>query len=223
MADRIDEKACDFLWELRFHNEKAWFEENRARFDKVLRLPFAALAKETAALLEKRFPARLWLLHISRIYRDARHPSPNGPYRDHLWFSLKEEADLSNEPMLWFEVSPEGCSVGMGFWTVTPAQLAAYRKRIDSSPHELTALVQDAAARGFVFDSPQYARKKGERGELLDPWYNAKRPGVSKPVALADCTAGQIEQELAALVPLYAYLREACCPAHPAPSGKNAF
>ncbi len=87
--------AGDFLWELAFNNERVWFNEHKEQFEQTVNEPFKALAAETQALMCSRFPEMDCRLHVSRIYRDARRLFGRGPYKDHLWFSIKHGKDPS--------------------------------------------------------------------------------------------------------------------------------
>jgi uncharacterized protein (TIGR02453 family) len=215
MFEGFTPDAGDFLWELLFHNEKPWFEENKQRFIRSLRDPFTALSKQTYDCMAARHPEREFHLHIARIYRDARLPQPHGPYRDHLWFSLKDGAAMMYAPMFWFELSYDHCGCGMGFYSVTPAQMARYRARIDANPAEAETLVREVQALGFDIHEEQYRRPKGDRGALLNPWYNCKRPGVERRMELGGAEQKpdfpeRLADAFDGLLPLYDFLREAC-------------
>ena len=103
MFEGFTTQTSDFLWELAFHNERPWFLAHKEQFEQLLNRPLKALAADTAALMEQRFPSRGFKLHVSRIYRDARRLFGRGPYKDHLWFSLKSNEILLEGPMFWFE------------------------------------------------------------------------------------------------------------------------
>lgn len=66
-------ETIDFLWGIRFNNNREWFAEHKSQYQQTLYEPMKALAKE----LEPDFASVPGLrLHISRIYRDMRmHPS----------------------------------------------------------------------------------------------------------------------------------------------------
>ena len=127
----------EFLWELAFHNEKPWFEAHRAQFLRSVKEPFDALARETLALMQEKYPDEPYSLHISRIYRDARRLFGRGPYKDHLWFTLWTGEERHNSPVFWFELGPASYSYGVGFYTATSEQMAALRRSIDANPAEM--------------------------------------------------------------------------------------
>ena len=72
MFTGFSDATIDFLWELRFHNERPWFLEHKQVFLDTLDRPMKALAADVTAALEQAYPDRKWYLHVARIYRDAR-------------------------------------------------------------------------------------------------------------------------------------------------------
>ena len=175
MFEGFTQETSDFIWELSFHNERPWFLEHRDVFERVLKKPFDDLSRDTAALLAERFPAHSFDLHIARIYRDARRLFGRGPYKDHLWFSLKESDGLLTGPMFWFEIGAAEYSYGMGFYSATARQMEVYRAAIDANPARAERLAKSIAEQDrFVLEGEDYSRPKGDRGELLNPWYNKK-------------------------------------------------
>ncbi len=171
-----------FYWELMFHNERPWFLEHRAEFETALREPFEALAADTRAEMNRRHPDRPLQLHTARIYRDARRLHGRGPYKEHLWFSLKDWQGLLCGPMFWFEIGAADYSYGMGFYDAAPAQMEAWRAYVDANPAAVERLARAVREQKvFSLSGPDYKRPKGERGELLNPWYNKRWLGL-------DCT-----------------------------------
>ena len=78
MFTGFSDATIDFLWELRFHNERPWFLEHKQVFLDTLDRPMKALAADVTAALEQAYPQRKWYLHVARIYRDARQWTVQG-------------------------------------------------------------------------------------------------------------------------------------------------
>lgn len=176
----FSEKTSEFMWGLALNNERSWFQAHRQDYEQHLLVPFKALAEDTAALMEERFPEKKFKLHIARIYRDARRLHGRGPYKDHLWFSLKSCDGLLEGPMFWFEIGANEYAYGMGFYSATPRQMELFRNSIDTSPARFRRLASAFEKQElFLLDSELYARPKGSLDPLLDPWYNSKRVGMS--------------------------------------------
>ena len=71
MFTGFSDATIDFLWELRFHNERPWFLEHKQVFLDTLDRPMKALAADVTAALEQAYPDRKWYLHVARIPRRA--------------------------------------------------------------------------------------------------------------------------------------------------------
>ena len=171
--------AGEFLWELAFNNERPWFLEHKEQFERLVNEPFKALAADTGALMSARFPEMDCRLHVSRIYRDARRLFGRGPYKDHMWFSIKHGSVQSEGPMFWFEIGASDYSYGMGFYGATPEQMAAFRRSVDANPARLARIAEELERGGeFRLTGEEYKRPKGNPAPPLDKWYNRKRLGL---------------------------------------------
>lgn len=206
------QKTSEFMWELAFNNERTWFLAHKEEFEQVLNRPLKALARETYDLTCARNPEKPLLLHTARIYRDARRLHGRGPYKDHLWFSIKADDKLLDGPMFWFEVGAADYSYGMGFYSATSAQMELFRRSIDANPVRFERIAQIVERLdGFTVSGEEYKKPKGSYEGVIGKWYNRKRPGC-------DCTRDfggtLLTAELPALLadtfcelmPLYDYL-----------------
>lgn len=178
MFEGFTPQTSNFLWELAFNNERPWFLAHKEEFERVLNTPFKALAADTAELMARRLPRRSFRLHVSRIYRDARRLFGRGPYKDHLWFTLKDNDILLEGPCFWFELGAADYSYGMGFYSATAAQMAAFRRKVDANPARFERLAKSVMKTGFAVTGEEYARPKGHRSQIIDQWYNRKRLGL---------------------------------------------
>ena len=149
---------------------------------------------------------------MARIYRDARRLHGRGPYKDHLWFSIKGDDKLLDGPMFWFEIGAADYSYGMGFYSATAAQMEAFRRSIDANPARFERMAKELdALEGFAVSGEEYKKPKGSHGGVIDQWYNRKRVGI-------DCTRdfggalfspelpAILADTFAALTPMYEYL-----------------
>ena len=179
MFTGFTKETSDFFWELAFNNERPWFLEHREQFERVLNEPFKALAKETNALMAEKFPHMDCQVHIARIYRDARRLFGRGPYKDHLWFSIKSNNTLLDGPMFWFEIGAAEFSYGMGFYNATAAQMQHFRDIVDSNPAAFERLITDVEKhKEFTLTGEKYSKPKGSHNEHISNWYNRKRLGL---------------------------------------------
>lgn len=206
------------MWDLAFNNERPWFNEHRQEFERLVMTPFKALAYDTDGIMQERYPDMGLQLHVSRIYRDARRLHGRGPYKDHLWFSLKNWDGLLRGPMFWFEFGAADYSYGMGFYSATPAQMESFRAGVDANPARLERLALMVREREeFVLDGEQYKRLKGDVGALLNPWYNSKRLGLEcrrdfGGELLKPTLPGTLADAFEFLMPVYEFFMELCRP-----------
>ena len=176
MFTGFSDATIDFLWELRFHNERPWFLEHKQVFLDTLDRPMKALAADVTAALEQAYPQRKWYLHVARIYRDARRLHGSGPYKESLWFTLRCDSSRGPEiPAFYFEITPHNYSYGMGCYWAKANTMACFRRAIDADPLPLTELAERLNAQStFVLAGQDYVRPKGNPGALLSPWYNKR-------------------------------------------------
>ena len=168
--------TVDFLWGIRFNNDRTWFNDHKEEYLRHVYQPTVALGKEVYDKFTERCPKLPLNLHVSRIYRDARRLHGRGPYKDHLWFSLRpEQGAESHLPVFWFEVGPEGWSYGMGFWNATPTMMETFRRETAKNPGELEKLTRRLNKQDtFTLQGQEYKRPKTAPSELLQPWFNKK-------------------------------------------------
>ena len=109
--------ALDFLWGIRFNNERGWFLAHKEDYQSHVLAPTRALGEQVYDAMHEKYPHEPFLLKMSRIYRDARRLHGQGPYKDHLWFCIRAGGeDWTGRPTFYFEVAPDYYSYGMGFW-----------------------------------------------------------------------------------------------------------
>jgi len=213
MFQGFTQQTFEFMWNLRFNNEKSWFEAHKDEYKAVLAQPMNDLAEEVAAAYLEKYPDFGIRLHISRIYRDARRLHGNGPYKDHLWFSLRQDGeDWENQPVFWFELSPESWSYGLGYYYAKASTMAKFRARIDSRPQTMEKLAGALGRQSeFILEGENYARPKGDPGKNLFDWYNKKSFSLIHEEEIGETVfspalAGRIVEGFSFLAPFYRYL-----------------
>lgn len=183
MFQGFSPESIEFLWGIRFNNERPWFEAHKEQYIELIQKPLKELGTELQQEVARRHPERQFNLHISRIYRDARRLHGRGPYKDHMWIVLHspgQETDGGAAPAFYFEIAPEYYSIGMGYYAATPLTMAKFRARVDRDPKPVEKLARRLNRQSeYVLEGELYRRPKGEKGALLDPWYNRKNVAVA--------------------------------------------
>ena len=215
MFNGFTKETAEFLWELSFHNERPWFQEHKDQYLRVLYEPFHALAEDTRSLMAEKDPLSDYDLHVSRIYRDARRLFGRGPYKDHLWFTLKTGGSRHTEgPVFWFELSAATFSYGLGYFDLSPAEAESFRHSVDVNPARFERLAADALKmRGFHIIGEEYKRPKKDMGPVINPFYNRKRFGLEHiadfdPEKLGPDLPQRLFRAYRRLMPMYEYLFE---------------
>ncbi|MDR1439680.1 MAG: DUF2461 domain-containing protein [Clostridiales bacterium] len=207
------QSTIDFMWGLRFNNNKAWFEEHKDDYRRDLLTPMKALAQDVFAQLDGECAKRGFRLKVSRIYRDARRIRGGEPFRDHLWLSLEKPSDeyWANTPVFWFELAPEGWSYGLGYYLAAAETMAKLRARIDHAPKAFEKLIAPLGKQAeFALVGDEYKRKKDAPTPKTAVWYNKKtfsliHNGQIEAVLFSGELAARIIGGFAFLMPLYDY------------------
>ncbi|MDR1194795.1 MAG: DUF2461 domain-containing protein [Peptococcaceae bacterium] len=171
--------TIDFMWNLRFNNNKPWFEEHKAEFTEVFQAPMKALGREVFERIEADLGGRGFIHKVSRVYKDARRVKDGEPYRCNLWFSIErpvpEGVEWTSTPVFWFELSPDNWSYGLGYYSARAETMAKLRARIDKNPKAFEKLIAPLEKQNeFVLEGAEYVRKKEAPTEKTAVWYNKK-------------------------------------------------
>ena len=116
------QQTVDFMWGIRFNNERGWFLEHKDDYINTFLTPTRELGEQVYDAVHALLPDEPLMLKVSRIYRDARRLFGRGPYKDHLWWCIRTgDKDWTGRPTFWFELGPDYYSFGLGFWSPAAA------------------------------------------------------------------------------------------------------
>lgn len=209
-------ETIDFLWELRFNNNKEFMEANRERYKAVLKEPFDALAAELAER-SPAFGGGRMKCSVSRINRDIRFSRDKSPYRACRWVTVFDErlrgTEWKEHPTFYFELTPEGYRHGMGMWHASPAYLEAYRKKIEAEPAGFERICRKIEADPlFLTGGAAYKKIKNESLPAgIQEWYRKKEILIYAEGGIEErLFSGKLAKELAEewkrLGEMYAFL-----------------
>ncbi len=175
MFQGFTDQTVDFLWEIRFNNNREWFAEHKPVYLEHVQKPMKELTSAMYDWFSAAYPNLCMNTHISRIYRDARRLFGRGPYKDHLWCSFQTASNGTEVPCFFFELAPEGWSYGVGYFADRAGMSERFRRFVDANPKKLDKLVAAFEKQDeFKLYGQSYARSKGHQGERIEPWYNKK-------------------------------------------------
>jgi uncharacterized protein (TIGR02453 family) len=129
-----------FLGELGLHNERPWFEENKARYEQSVREPGLAFVRAVGKQLpkfSKNFVASDKKVggSMMRIYRDVRFSKDKSPYKTHVGIHFRHAAGKDiHAPGIYVHFDPRECFMGVGLWRPESDALRAIREHIVEDP-----------------------------------------------------------------------------------------
>jgi uncharacterized protein (TIGR02453 family) len=138
-------RLARYLAGLAEHNEKAWFEANRAEYG-ALREQFTAFVGEVIARIAERDERVRWVdpaKCIFRIHRDTRFSRDKRPYKTTFSASISE-APRHAGAGYYFHVDAQGMLfAGGGIYMPDADRLAAIREHIAGHPEKLRAVLTE--------------------------------------------------------------------------------
>ena len=213
MFTGFTDETVDFMWGIRFNNERTWFEAHKEIYLQHFYRPMAELADEAYDFLRKERPDYGLIRKVTRIYRDARRLHGRGPYKESLWFSVEQPAEQwTAKPTFWFELMPEGWTCGMGYYMPRPVTMARLRARILRDPGTMESLTARLEGREDVaLETEAYKRPRGQAPvPALEPWFRARSFTILHQDKLTEALfsreiVGQVRDIFAFLLPFYDY------------------
>jgi len=168
--------TIDFLWAIRFNNERTWFEAHKQDYLDHLYTPMKELCQELYQACAQRHEDLSLVSRVCRIYRDARRLHGRGPYKDHLWLTVSAPAEeWSARPTFWFEIAPEDYNYGLGYWMARSSTMAALRARLDADPRPFEALTAPLEAdHELELSGEGFKRRRPAPSPAVEPYYNMK-------------------------------------------------
>ena len=142
-----------FLADLEQHNNRAWFQAHRERYEAEYRRPALAFIAGFAPRLRRVSPhfradPRPMGGSLFRIHRDVRFSRDKRPYKTHCGIQFRHERGRDvHAPGFYLHVAPQEAFVGVGIWRPDRDTLAAVRQAILDDPGGWQAAVDDPAFR----------------------------------------------------------------------------
>ena len=202
-------ETIDFLWGLRFNNNREWFEPHKRQYVETLYEPMKALAAALYPGVQQDFPALE--CKVSRIYRDQRlHPPV--PYKESLWICFRtSDRPWGEQPVLFFELTPDDYSFGFLFWFARPYQMEQLRKQLIAEPAPFLKLVDELEKDGVLrLSGQEYKKSKPCPDPALERFFAMKNLAayVNRSIderLYSPALAGEIRDTFEALKPMMRY------------------
>ena len=121
-----------FLIELRYNNNRPWFQANKKRYEAVVKAPMLRFIGDFAPRLAKINPAyEANNRSLFRVARDTRFSANKDPYKTHAaaQFRYMGNRDV-HAPGFYLHLEPDECFAGGGIWMPEPEPLKRIREAI---------------------------------------------------------------------------------------------
>ncbi|MGL4608795.1 MAG: DUF2461 domain-containing protein [Trueperaceae bacterium] len=204
-----------FLLELSFNNNKAWFDKNRARYQE-LRLEFIAFMDELIARIARFDPSVKDVsakTTLFRINRDIRFSNNKDPYKTSFSAAIASGGRHSTLPVYYLELTHESSMLAGGIYLPEASDLAVIRSYIERYPERADALLNHKGLKKHFggLDTAgtlqRFPRGFSEGSELLKykSFTVSKSFDVLEPKNLVEF----IGKPFGEMSPLHAWLRDA--------------
>jgi len=176
----ITRDALFLLADNRFRDSKAFYEEHKEEIKAKVTVPMRQLAgiivEDLLSIdpLMNSIPTKM----VSRVRRDTRYTKDKRLYRENMWIMfMRPKHEWRGYPCMWFEVTPAGYSLGVGFYGDEPGLLQTYRKALRERPDEFINAVKKCEMTGAMMFRNSYKRPFPGCPEGLEEYYNLKDVG----------------------------------------------
>ncbi len=140
MADFFAQQTFDFLKELAANNNRDWFSDNKARYERDVREPALAFIRAMQPELA-RFAPHFTAIDkkvggsLMRVYRDIRYSKNKMPYKTNVGIQFRHELGRDvHAPGLYLHIEAHEVFVGAGIWHPDGGTLKKIRSYIDAHP-----------------------------------------------------------------------------------------
>lgn len=131
-----------FLRELPANNNRDWFQENKKRYEKFVKIPFEKFVSDL--IVEMNYPSLQAKDCIFRINRDIRFSQDKSPYKIHVSALISPNGRKSvNGFGIYVEFSGEHVRLYSGAYMPSSEVLQQIRQKIYDEPERLQKLVSD--------------------------------------------------------------------------------
>ena len=166
----LEPEVITFIRELCIHNNKDWFDENRAHYTSSIRPAIINFTQEVINLFNEQGenisidPRKC----IFRINRDIRFSKDKSPYKDHFGVVISQGGTKQySDPGMYIEIGPEFFKIYGGVYKLSKEELYTLRESIDTDLKDFQKAVTNKA---FVelFDTVS-----GEKNKVIPKEFKA--------------------------------------------------
>ena len=134
-----------FLEELENNNNREWFEENKPRYELLVRAPALDYIEQMGPVLEKIAPyfrcePRKVGGSLMRVYRDTRFVRDKTPYKTNVGIQFRHnQCKDVHSPGFYLHIATDECFLAAGCWHPEPEARGRIRDLIVEDPDKWVA------------------------------------------------------------------------------------
>lgn len=167
-------KIIDFLKRLEKHNDREWFEANKAEYQEHRKNWIVFVQAVIAEIAQ--FDADVRDLEASkcifRINRDVRFSKDKSPYKTNFGASISKTGIKNNFCGYYLHISPSECFFAGGVYMPEPEKLASIRQEIDYRFEDFKKIIGTS---GF---KKTFGALEGEKLSRPPKGYDAANPAI---------------------------------------------
>jgi len=173
--------ALPFLKALGFHQDRAWFHENKALYEATCKIPLGDLVEHLSErFLQAGIPLRgNRKTSLYRVNRDIRFSRNKDPYNTLLSALMTRTGTKKEQGFAYMHFSNERSFIATGFYALSTSQLRSFRELICREPHNMREIILSINAKtGLNLDYSEQLKRKPhgftpDEGGVLD-WIKLK-------------------------------------------------
>lgn len=200
------EKALPFLKALGFHQDRDWFQDNKALYEDQVKGPLGDLVEAASARFEAEgVPLRgNRKTSLYRVHRDVRFSKNKDPYNTHASALMTRSGTKKDNGFVYVHISNESSFIGAGFYGLDGPRLRAMRELIVQEPDTMRRLAADLELHGTHL-SQDSALKRTPRGfdavtdEDVLAWLRLKNFAFMQDIDNAIVTTPELLDRIVAL------------------------
>jgi uncharacterized protein (TIGR02453 family) len=192
--DGFPEQGFRFLHQLKQHNDREWFRERKADYERYVQQPMEALV----LALGRECLRRAIPLHpkeknpVMRVYRDIRFSKNKQPFKTHVSAELRRSF-TGSECLLYIHLSPQESFLAAGVWQPERPLLHAWRETIVQEPERFQKMLSALAKKRLELGREQTlsTMPRGFQNyaqEPVGPWLKLTSFVVSRRLERSQCT-----------------------------------
>jgi uncharacterized protein (TIGR02453 family) len=130
----------NFLGDLAANNNRAWFEENKPRYEALVREPALDFIEAMAPALARMAPhfradARKMGGSLMRVFRDTRFARDKTPYKTNIGIQFRHELGKDvHAPGFYVHIATDECFLAVGCWHPEADALGRIREAVAAQP-----------------------------------------------------------------------------------------